>query len=951
MKIKSLIFYFCLGTVLFNGCQQLAAQHENVLTATLDGESKEIQIQQEFTYKNNSNVTLSTLYFNDWAHAYASKNTGLAKRFSEEFKKSLHLAKKEERGYTSIMSAVDDEYRGLHWKRTTGEDILKIDLNSPLPPGESAKLFLTYTIKLPENKFTPYGYDKRKNSYYLKDWYLTPAYFDGAWHLYSNKNLEDLYTGVTETTVNFVYPNNLNLASNFTVLGNNSISNGQMAQLTAEQQKNCEILLSPEKRFMTHVTPQITVITDIEAVKYEDVFKGLSINRVTEFIENNLGQYPHRQLLVSQLDYEKNPLYGINQLPSFIRPYEEQFQFEMKFLKTALINILEETLFLDPRKEQWLSDAIANYLMIEFVEQYYPDQKLLGKLSKIWGIRSFNLAKMDFNEQYPFLYMLTARTNLDQPLSTSNDSLIKFNQKIANKYKAGLGLAYLASYIGKDKVDKSIKTFYKHYRLSQVKTLDFESILKRASEKDIDWFFKDYVTTDRKIDFKIKKVEKTEDSLRVTIKNKKGTNVPISLFGLKNDSVVSKYWFSDIGDIKTVTIPKNEEKRLVLNYDQKIPEFNQRDNWKSLGGFFSGNKKLKFTFFRDSENPYYNQVFYVPILNFNIYDGWTPGMRLYNKTLLERPFVYDFAPSYSFREKSFVGSGRVSYRKYLSKSGLYLANYSLGGSTYHFQENSRYSTITPSITFGWRPANLISNKREFLRFRYVNVLRDKAEELGDFETPPDYSILNVRYTNRNPGIIDYVSWFADAQHASDFTKVAFELEYRKLFENNRQFNFRFYAGKFIRNKTTDYADPNYYSFALDRPTDYLFDYGYLGRSEDSGIYSQQIIIAEGGFKSFLPEEYRFANDYLTTINTSVNLWKWIEIYGDLGYVKNKGLSGKFVYDSGVRLNLLTDYFELYFPLYSNNGWEVSQPLYGEKIRFIVTVSPKTLIGLFTRKWF
>ena len=109
--------------------------------------------------------------------------------------------------------------------------------------------------------------------------------------------------------------------------------------------------------------------------------------------------------MVSEIDYNKNPLYGINQLPSFIRPYEEQFQYEMKFLKTALINILEETLFLDPRKDQWLSDAIANYLMIAYVEEFYPDQKLLGKLSKIWGLRSFNLAKMDFNEQYPFLYM------------------------------------------------------------------------------------------------------------------------------------------------------------------------------------------------------------------------------------------------------------------------------------------------------------------------------------------------------------------------------------------------------------------------------------------------------------------------------------------------------------------------------------------------------------------
>ncbi len=928
----------------------MCAQHENIITAKLDGQTKEISIQQEFLYKNASDSTLDVLYFNDWANAYANKNTGLAKRFAEEFRKSLHLAKNHERGYTTIMSVVDDAYRGLEWKRTKEEDILKIQLNAPLSPGESIKLFLTYIVQLPENKFTPYGYGKN-NTYYLKDWYLTPAVFDGAWHLYSNKNLEDLYTDITNTTVNFTYPDSLDLASNYRVLGNTHFPNGQLAQLRGVNQKNGELILSPANRFTTHVTPEMTVITDLEASKYSELSQGLSINRVAEFIEDHLGKYPHEQLLVSEIDYDKNKLYGINQLPSFIRPYEEQFQFEMKFLKTALINILEETLFLDPRKDQWLSDAIANYLMIAYVEEYYPDQKLLGKLSKIWGIRSFNLARMDFNEQYPFLYMLMARKNIDQPLSTANDSLTKFNQKIANKYKAGLGLSYVASYIGKEKVDESIKSFYQYYKLSSAKILDFESILKRSTDIDINWFFRDYVSTDWKIDFKIKKVEKTKDSLRVTLKNKAGTNVPISMFGLRNDSVVSKYWFSDIIKEKTVTIPKNGEKRLVLNYDQKIPEFNQRDNWKSLGGFLSSNKKLKFTFFQDTENPYYNQIFYVPVINFNLYDGWTPGMRLYNKTFLEKPFIYDVEPSYSFREKAFVGSGGLTYKKYLSKSGLYVANYRIGGSTYHFQENSRYTTITPSLSFGWRPANLISNKRDFLSFRYVNVLRDKDESLGDFETPPDYSVLNARYTSSNPGIINYLRWFGDVQHAKDFTKLAFELEYRKLFESNRQFNLRLFAGKFLRNKTTDYADPNYFSFALDRPTDYLFDYGYLGRSEDSGIYSQQIIIAEGGFKSFLPERYRFANDWLATVNTSVNLWRWIEVYGDAGFVKNKGVSGKFVYDSGVRLNLLTDYFELYFPVYSNNGWEVSQPNYGEKIRFIITVSPKTLIGLFTRKWF
>ncbi|MEL6483811.1 MAG: metalloprotease, partial [Bacteroidota bacterium] len=189
------------------------------------------------------------------------------------------------------------------------------------------------------------------------------------------------------------------------------------------------------------------------------------------------------------------------------------------------------------------------------------------------------------------------------------------------------------------------------------------------------------------------------------------------------------------------------------------------------------------------------------------------------------------------------------------------------------------------------------------------------------------------------------SWALDAQHAADFSKLTFELEYRKLFESNRQLNLRLFGGKFLRNNT----DSDFFSFALDRPTDYLFDLPYLGRSEDSGIYSQQIIIAEGGFKSQLPNP--FANDWIVTGNASTNIWRWIEAYGDIGFMKNRGENARFVYDSGIRLNLVTDYFELYFPVYSKLGWEIAQPNYGERIRFIVTISPRTLIGLFTRQWF
>ena len=466
------------------------AQYETKLSISLNEYSKELDIKQEFTYYNDSRYNLGILYFNDWANAYSKKNTGLAKRFAQEFKKSLHLAKDSERGFTTIISVVDADYNGLQWERASGKDIIQVRLNEPLAPETSTKIFITYKVKLPSDKFTTYGYDNKGN-YYLKDWYLTPAVYDGKWRLYSNKDLEDLYTNMTKTTIDFTYPDSLYLTSNLNKQSESKFKNGQSVKLTAEKQKSAELIIRTTKDFTTHVTPTLTIETDITAARYSPMEQGISINRITDFIHNNLGDFPHKKLLVSQLDYNKDPLYGLNLLPSFVRPYEQQFQFEMKFLKTTLNSLLKETLFLDPRSEQWLNSAIANYLMIAYVDEYYPNQKLFGNLSRIWGLRSFNLAKMEFNDQYSFLYNLMARSNRDQSLTVRNDSLIKFNQQIANKYKAGLGLAYLGNYIGKEKVDESLKTFFKYYQLNKVKVLDFESILKRATTKDISWFFED----------------------------------------------------------------------------------------------------------------------------------------------------------------------------------------------------------------------------------------------------------------------------------------------------------------------------------------------------------------------------------------------------------------------------------------------------------------------------
>lgn len=925
----------------------VSAQHTNKISASLNSETNEIKIQQELTYVNKSQDTLSVLYFNDWANAYSNKNSPLAKRFADNFKKNLHLAPQALRGGTFIIGAVDQNYFSLPWWRTKSKDLIGLSLNKPLIPGASETITFTYTVKLPPNKYTSYGYDN-KGGYFLKDWYLTPAvYKNKEWLLYSNKDLQDLYTDISNTLIKISYPKQLVLNSNYKETLENVKGEKRWATLEAFQKKSAEMYLTNENDFVRYPLKSTTLVTDLRGENLDQDLEKLAVLKVFTFIEDKIGPLPIDQLLVTKMNYERNPLYGLNKLPDFINPYDASFKLELSLLKTSLYTIFKESFFINPRKEHWVIDALVNYNMIKYVSLYYPDQKLLGKIASYWGIRSLHLSELGFNDQYALLYNLTARRNLDQPLTTSNDSLIKFNQQIANKYKAGLGMAYLEAYLGAGILETCIKDFYQENKGQDINTKSFKTSLKQYTDKEVDWFFNTYIATKNKIDFKITKANAGQDSISFTIKNKQKTKVPISVFGLKKDSVVSQYWYTGIDSISRFKIPNQSEDKLVLNYDQKIPEFNQRDNWKSLNGWFSSNKKLKFQFFKDLEDPNYNQVFYVPIANFNIYDGLTPGIRLYNKTVLERPFNYDFSPSYGLKGKKFVGYGRFNYRKYHQNKTLYVTNYNIGASSYQYTENARYTTLTPSFSVGWRPEDLRSNKKSFLQLRYVQVQRDPDPnmEIIDQNQAPNYGVFNVRYGSNDNGILKYFSWNLDGQQAKDFTKLSFEIEYRRLFENNRQFNIRFFAGGFIRNETTG----DFFSFALDRPTDYLFDYSFLGRSEDQGLYSQQLIVAEGGFKSKL--ERPFANQWIATTNASVNLYKWIEFYTDFGFIKNKGYKERLVYDSGIRLNLVTDYFELYFPLYSNNGWESGQDDYAEKIRFVVTLSPKTLIGLFNRKWF
>ena len=208
-----------------------------------------------------------------------------------------------------------------------------------------------------------------------------------------------------------------------------------------------------------------------------------------------------------------------------------------------------------------------------------------------------------------------------------------------------------------------------------------------------------------------------------------------------------------------------------------------------------------------------------------------------------------------------------------------------------------------------------------------------------------YNVLDLRYGYSQPNIINDLRYFADFQLSNDFSKISLDFRYRKLTDSNRQFDFRLFFGAFIFNNT----ESDFFSFALDRPSDYLFDYNYLGRSETSGFLSQQLIIAEGGFKTIF--ENQWANQGMLTTNFSIGLWRWIEAYADAGFIKNKNQNPYFRYDSGIRFNFIHNFLEIYFPVQSSLGFEPSQSNYASKIRYVITLDLNRIYNFIKRGFY
>ena len=828
-----------------------------------------LKVDQQIELEESKKGKQDSIILIDWNNSFISKNTALAKSFAAEYNNKIHFAKEKERGFTAISSVKDCNNNELDYYRLNGhEDIIVVKLDSL-----DTTIKIKYAIKVPSSKFTGFGYTNSKD-YYLQYWHLVPALNLDNWTYYSNKNLNDIPSSKYNiSSLEIKTPNNYKITTELRET-KSELSSGNSFKYSFWESKELydpKIYIEKERSFNKIDGSELIFLKNKNKENYNLNKSQLkeSTKKVFDFLRKELNISNKNKFIFSDVDYNNNKIYDLNIISKILQVYPENFNYELQLLKVLLSKVLDNSLITNPRSEYWLKDGIQTYIMISYVEEFYPKISLAGSLSKFPGLKKLYASKLNYNDKYFIGILHMHRINNTQKLSIPKDSLLKFNERIANNYKSGLLLYNLSS---------------------KIKKLEFSHIISNTLKM------------------------KNENSA-LYFKNKIN-----KLFGNNN------LYLDSLIDIENINHLKYYSKTTTLKESLK-------------------HKPFKIKLAKDIEDPNFNHIYISPIISYkNIYDGVNLGAEIHNKSIFKREFNYKFKPLYSTNSKHLSGSAIIYNSKNIRNKDLFLVNYGMYANIISNNQNSLAKIYSSFVNFNFRKKiNLRSNKRSSLGARFLKISHE-----GEVITSPEYQIFNLKYTSLNPGLINHKKWFIDYQLSEKFSKISFSYEFRKLYENNRELNVRVFTGYFIHN---NYNQANsYFNYSLDRPTDYLYDYNYYGRSENNGFFSQQIIMAEGGFKSKLINSN--SNNFISTINLSSTIWKNILLYVDLGLLNNKeSPQFRFVYDTGLRLNIIADYFEIYFPIKSSESFDLVNSNYKEKIRFLFTFEPDVLLGLFRRKWY
>ncbi len=926
------------------GIAEVSAQKDSIsVEARLSPDRKTMSIDQRIVYYNHSAKPLDSVKLLNWVKAYQKRNTSLVYRKLEDRNNDLHFARKEQLGEVSGLNISGDGGQSIPVDSPAGENIF-LALPQPLEPGKNITLHLHYQLQLPDQRFT--GYGTSEHDIALKYFFIVPDHFD------PDNNFKRDYYDIEESvsfntfwTVNFSLPTGNHAESNLPETSANSFR--------GYVDSDPEFLISDQDY------PSITVNADgihteiqfgypLKPEEKQNLEFFLPLHLA--FIKERTGSIPEK-LFISDKFRSKEDFFGNNDISFWkfkFRLFTNAEKTDQDYFGIIAKKVLDETVITNKQKDHWLKNGLKSYLEMQYLKKFYPETRILGALpeTKILGfkpLKLFHASRVKLIERYGLAYQYIMSQNLDQKVKEEYTLLSNFNDMAISSFETGTLFSYTADKMGEAKFDAVIRNYIMDHTDRQA---DPEDFLKQLAAQDpTNTYLSDFMDRKHRVNFKLKRFRKENDALQIRISKNTDAAIPVKLQTETRTGETKAYW-TETGEGRTTltSVPSSDVYKITLNDDYIFPESTFRDNFLYTKGIFSNTRKIKLKFIKDIPNPEFNEIYINPRVRFsNTYDKFLIGMNFKNQSLFDQKFLYSVTPTYSTGTGKLTGSGGVSYSFLPAESAIRSLTFGVSGSYFHYDYELAYrkATVYSSINFQKNPRSTVSRG---IGISYNYLERDLSTAMIARNDYGKYNLWSAGYAYTDNQMIHEKSLSVSTQWMEDFHKVSAEGFYRWEFAPRQKLSLRLFAGYFIKNETRN----NTFNYGISRVSNYAFSYTLLGESATSGILSQQFILADGGFKSFIPST---VNQWITSFNVDSSVWKIFHVYADAGMYKNKNQPAKFIWDTGVKVRIIPDFLEIYFPVQSSLGFEPSFKDYARRIRYTLVLNLGSVINAARRGWY
>jgi hypothetical protein len=180
----------------------------------------------------------------------------------------------------------------------------------------------------------------------------------------------------------------------------------------------------------------------------------------------------------------------------------------------------------------------------------------------------------------------------------------------------------------------------------------------------------------------------------------------------------------------------------------------------------------------------------------------------------------------------------------------------------------------------------------------------------------------------------------EIEKGDEYTKANVILNYNLHLNKKKRLAVRGYFG-FVK------TDNNIYDIqmsAWNGSNDYMFSEKTLVRDNkniNNIAYNQQLFIKEGGLKHSTNDSLN-SNNILSTISIEYNLTNRFRFYAEAG------TNGRdYAYGSGLQIPMINNIFNIYLPIYTEDGMMKFDESYQNKIRFSLNLNRiSSLLAIF-----